>query len=75
MTIDRPPVTGLSFDLGRIAAGTLELDVRGAVAGTTVDVAAAEHLDADGRLAPLGQHAGLRYVCAAAARSGSSRST
>ncbi len=53
-----------SFDLGRIAAGTLELVVRGAAAGTVVDVAAAEHLDRDGRLVTLGQHAGLRYVCA-----------
>ncbi len=52
-----------SFDLGRIAAGTLELSVRGAVAGTVIDVAAAEHLDDAGRLATLGQHAGLRYVC------------
>jgi alpha-L-rhamnosidase len=52
-----------SFDLGRIAAGTLELVVRGAAAGTVLDVAAAEHLDPDGRLVPLGQHAGLRYVC------------
>lgn len=52
------------FDLGHVAAGTLLLDVRGAAAGTVVDIAAAEHLDDDGRLAPLGQHAGLRYVCA-----------
>lgn len=53
-----------SFDLGCIAAGTLELGVSGAVAGTVVDIAGAEHLDADGRLVMLGQHAGLRYVCA-----------
>jgi alpha-L-rhamnosidase len=53
-----------SFDLGRIAAGTVELQLRGAPAGTTVDVAAAEHLDHDGHLAPLGQHAGLRYISA-----------
>ena len=51
------------FDLGRIAAGTVILDVDGADPGTIVDVAAAEHLDTDGRLAPLGQHAGFRYVC------------
>lgn len=54
----------VAFDLGRIAAGTVELEVRGAVAGTTIDVAAAEHLDAHGRLVALGQHAGFRYVCA-----------
>jgi len=60
----RPDVVLYSFDLGRIAAGTLELDVAGAAAGTIVDVAAAEHLDQAGGLAPLGQHAGLRYVCA-----------
>jgi alpha-L-rhamnosidase len=59
-----PDVTVWSFDLGRIAAGTLELVARGAAPGTVLDVAAAEHLDHDGRLAPLGQHAGLRYVCA-----------
>lgn len=53
-----------SFDLGRIAAGTLELGVVGAAAGTVIDVAGAEHLDAVGRLVMLGQHAGLRYVCA-----------
>ena len=55
-------VTG--FDLGAIAAGTLELVVTGAAPGTVIDVAAAEHLDSDGFLAPLGQHAGLRYVSA-----------
>ncbi len=52
-----------SFDLGRIVAGTVVLDVTGAEAGTTIDVAAAEHLDDAARLAPLGQHAGFRYVC------------
>ena len=51
------------FDLGHIAAGTVELEVRDAPAGTVVDLAAAEHLDDGGLLAPLGQHAGLRYVC------------
>ena len=59
-------VSHQSFDLGRIAAGTLELTVRGAAPGTVVDVAAAEHLDDAGRLAPLGQHAGVRYVCTGA---------
>jgi len=53
----------VAFDLGRIAAGTVVLDVAGAERGTTVDVAAAEHLDDAGGLAPLGQHAGFRYVC------------
>ena len=53
----------LRFDLGRIAAGTVRLRVRGATAGTVIDLAAAEHLDADGLLVTLGQHAGLRYVC------------
>ena len=57
------PVTRSSFDLGRIAAGTVILEVAGASAGTIIDVAAAEHLDASGALAPLGQHAGFRYVC------------
>ena len=57
------PVTRSSFDLGRIAAGTVILEVTGASAGTVIDVAAAEHLDASGALAPLGQHAGFRYVC------------
>ena len=52
-----------SFDLGCIAAGTLQLDVRGAAAGTIIDIAAAEHLDAAGHLVMLGQHAGVRYVC------------
>jgi len=58
-----PDMSVHSFDLGRIAAGTLELEVRGAAAGTIVDIAAAEHLDAQGRLVTLGQHAGLRYIC------------
>jgi hypothetical protein len=58
----------LSFDLGQVAAGTLELDVRGATAGTVLDIAAAEHLDPEGRLVPLGQHAGLRYRCAGSDR-------
>lgn len=52
------------YDLGRIAAGTVRLRVRGATAGTIVDLAASEHLDDAGLLVPLGQHAGLRYVCA-----------
>ncbi len=37
--------------------------MHGAESGTVIDVAASEHLDARGRLVPLGQHAGLRYVC------------
>jgi hypothetical protein len=53
----------LAFDLGRIAAGTLRLEVAGAAPGTVIDVAAAEHVDTEGRLVTLGQHAGLRYVC------------
>ena len=56
-------VTHLSFDLGLVAAGTVELEVRGAEEGTIIDIAASEHVDSAGRLAPLGQHAGLRYVC------------
>ncbi len=51
------------FDLGRIAAGTVELSVRSAEPGTVIDLAAAEHVDAEGALAPLGQHTGLRYIC------------
>jgi hypothetical protein len=56
----------LDFDLGRIAAGTVRLRVEGAARGTVVDVAVAEHVTADGALAPLGQHAGFRYVCGGA---------
>jgi hypothetical protein len=52
-----------TFDVGHVAAGTVELEVRGAAAGTVIDIAGAEHLDHAGRLAPLGQHAGLRYRC------------
>jgi len=58
------PATLLRFDFGRIAAGTVRLSVQGAAAGTVVDLAAAEHLDDTGLLVTLGQHAGLRYVCA-----------
>ena len=56
-------VVRASFDLGRIAAGSVVLEVDGASPGTVVDVAASEHVDGTGRLAPLGQHAGFRYVC------------
>ena len=59
-----PGVHHLSLDVGGIAAGNLELQVTGAPSGTVIDIAASEHLDANGLLAPLGQHAGLRYVCA-----------
>jgi len=59
---DASEVHVLSFDLGHIAAGTVVLDIEGAEPGTTVDVAVAEHLNGQGRLVPLGQHAGLRYV-------------
>lgn len=51
------------FDLGRIAAGLVSLHVTGAEPGTTIDLAASEHVDASARLVTLGQHAGLRYVC------------
>jgi hypothetical protein len=62
-TDDGGGVTLVTLDLERIAAGTVILAVDDAVPGTTIDLAASEHLDGDGRLAPLGQHAGLRYVC------------
>lgn len=65
-------VAVLRFDLGRIVAGTVVLEIDGAAPGTVVDLAAAEHLGADGRLVPLGQHAGLRVV--AAGPTGSDRS-
>jgi hypothetical protein len=58
------PFTLHRFDLGRIAAGTVRLRVTGAAEGTIIDIAASEHVDADGFLVTLGQHAGLRYVCA-----------
>ena len=57
------------FDLGRIVAGSVTVRVSGAAAGTVVDVAAAEHVDATGRLVTLGQHSGFRYVCRGAADS------
>lgn len=56
-------VTHLAFDLGRIAAGTVALTIGAAAPGTVIDLAAAEHRTPDDLLAPLGQHAGLRYVC------------
>lgn len=62
-TSDGGDVTHVAFDLGRIAAGTMRLTVGGAAEGTVIDVAAAEHRDDRDGLAPLGQHAGLRYVC------------
>ncbi|MFM8303946.1 MAG: alpha-L-rhamnosidase N-terminal domain-containing protein, partial [Actinomycetota bacterium] len=58
------PVQTVGFDLGRIVCGTVGLEVRDAEPGTEIAVAAAEHVDADGRLAPLGQHAGFRFVTA-----------
>ena len=57
------PVELRSFDLGRVAAGTVELTVSGATDHTVIDVAASEHVDDDGRLITLGQHAGFRYRC------------
>ena len=50
------------FDLGLIAAGSLLLTLTGAAPGTIVDVAASEHVGAEGQLVTLGQHAGLRYI-------------
>ena len=58
-----PPISSSIVDFGRIVAGTVLLEVRGAASGSTMDVAAAEHLDEEGHLATLGQHAGFRYVC------------
>ena len=57
------PIAAAHLDLGIIVAGTVQLEVVGATKGTVIDVAAAEHLDASGRLVTLGQHAGFRYVC------------
>ena len=54
----------LTADLGHVAAGTVTLTVAGLPAGAVVDVLATEHLDPDGNPAPLGQHAGFRYVAA-----------
>ena len=61
----RSPVLLHRFDLGRIAAGTVRLSIRGAADGTIIDLAAAEHLDDHGMLVTLGQHAGLRHICGA----------
>ena len=58
-----PGVHHLSFDFGHIVAGNVEMRVTGASPGTVIDLAAAEHRDAEDALVPLGQHAGLRYVC------------
>jgi len=55
------------FDLGRIAAGTVELHVDGAAPGTQIDVAVSEHVGREGELVALGQHAGFRYVSGAPA--------
>lgn len=41
----------------------MSLRITGAAPGTVIDLAAAEHLSDAGLLVPLGQHAGLRYVC------------
>jgi alpha-L-rhamnosidase len=58
------PATLLSFDLGRVAAGVVHLEIDSAEPGTVVDLAVAEHVDDAGNLVTLGQHAGLRYICA-----------
>ncbi|MGA1147454.1 MAG: alpha-L-rhamnosidase N-terminal domain-containing protein, partial [Candidatus Nanopelagicales bacterium] len=50
----RSPVLLHRFDLGRIAAGTVRLSIRGAADGTIIDLAAAEHLDDQGMLVTLG---------------------
>ena len=52
-----------TIDLEGVVAGTVQLRIEDARAGTIVDVAAAEHLDDQGHLIPLGQHAGFRYIC------------
>ncbi len=56
-------VLHLAFDLGHVAAGTIELVVSNATPGAVLDLAAAEHVGGSGALVTLGQHAGLRYVC------------
>lgn len=57
------PVALLGFDLGCIAAGTVVMTVTEAAPGTVIDVAAAEHRADSGRIVPLGQHSGYRYIC------------
>jgi len=54
----------LTVDLGHVAAGTVTLSATGLPPGAVVDVLATEHLDPAGDPAPLGQHAGFRYVAA-----------
>jgi hypothetical protein len=49
------------IDLGEETAGHLRLDMD-ASPGTTVDARVAEALDTTGKLAPLDQHNGFRYV-------------
>lgn len=56
-------VTLMSYDLGQIAAGTVEMTVTGASAGTIIDVAGSEHRHESGAVVPLGQHSGYRYIC------------
>ncbi|MFM7757068.1 MAG: family 78 glycoside hydrolase catalytic domain [Actinomycetota bacterium] len=62
-TTDPGAVALRGFDLGRIAAGTVQMTVTGATAGTVIDVAAAEYRRESGALVPLGQHSGYRYIC------------
>ena len=61
--MEGPAISRSTVDLGRVVAGTVRLLVSGATAGTVIDAAAAEHVDDEGRLVTLGQHAGFRYVC------------
>lgn len=62
-TATSPGVSLVGYDLGRIAAGTVEMTVTGAPAGTIIDVAAAEQRHESGAIVPLGQHSGYRYIC------------
>jgi alpha-L-rhamnosidase len=51
----------LRFDFGEVVVGTVVLEIRGLPKNTVIDVAGAEQIDDEGRLAPLGQHTGFRY--------------
>jgi len=61
-----PPLDGrvhvLVVDFGEQVAGHLRLSLD-APAGATIDARAAEAVDGEGRLVPLQQHSGFRYVC------------
>ena len=60
--VEEPAGALVTCDFGEVVAGTVELTFGQAAASIMIEAAASEHVNQDGGLVPLGQHAGFRCI-------------